>query len=566
MLNDAIIYKYNDMSSLFLRGAELRTGNHLFPLFDKYEFVNNIDPINGLINLIFFKLWEPFTAANLLAVFYTVLALIYSYKLFSALSGEKDFQGKKALIIIFSLLNTFSIYFLYRIISFTPNLYSVFVFPLGLYLYFAKKWSPFKLSILVMLTFALSSYYGFFLVILLNLLYISEWAIEVFKTKAIKNNTLSLFKNLFLLSGLSLLFLIIMFSTSIKQNAKPVTENISDEDISYRPIESYYDLSFRPWYFFIPPKESVYFGQLSRNIYQRIEDTDYYLANDYTEEEAAGSYFGWHILIGGLFVGLVLIKIYFSKSKKQALVNTFPHIYANNKIIVQAFLVIIGILFISQPPSFTISGITIYTPSYILYMVAPVFRSLVRFSVVINLLMLVINFFLYVDLINLLGEDHKKSKVYNIVVLSSFVVLSYFLLAINIPTIRKRDLPPEFKYLESKYLASLNQKTIAVYPKGNYRTIFWAQVHGHKLLNPADYIDYDTGFSSNKLSKNLNTLEGLTFARENNTDVIIYYIRDSEDAKMQNQNIEFFKENFGPITYQSKDTVMFEKKAQYDNR
>ena len=104
----------------------------------------------------------------------------------------------------------------------------------------------------------------------------------------------------------------------------------------FRPIGDWYWFSFRPWYFFIPPKSSIFFGDLSKNIYDKIESTGYYLADDYMEEEMAGSYMGWHFLLGMAFVAVLLLL----KKYKNKEFPVFKTVYENKELITRSFFII----------------------------------------------------------------------------------------------------------------------------------------------------------------------------------------------------------------------------------
>ena len=127
----------------------------------------------------------------------------------------------------------------------------------------------------------------------------------------------------------------------------------------------------------------------------RLESTNYYLADDYTEEEAAGSFMGWHFLLGGLFVAALLV---FNKTKLSLI---FGGIQTNRLLLLNLYCLIALLFLFAMPPSFTVAGFTFYMPTYLIFYVFPVFRTLVRVAAPIFLLLLIINGYLIQDLLDL---------------------------------------------------------------------------------------------------------------------------------------------------------------------
>lgn len=532
------------MASLFVRGMELTSKESYFPLFSEHQFISKIDPLNSLVNAIFFYLFDPILAANLISLLYIGISLFVTYKLFRALSNA----GNKYLAVIFALLYTFSIHFLYRLISFTPNLMQIFIFPGLVYLVWIKKIKTWKLAFILLGAFAFTSYYGFFALIMCGTMLFLE---GIFTKGNWRQKSFKVLKEMGTLV-LPLIFgLALIFFSSFIQNFKPITSQIGstteEKRVVYRPIEEYYNLSFRPWYFFIPPKNSVFFGDISKDIYQQIQNTNYYLADDYTEEEAAGSFMGWHFMLGIMLTVLILG---LSKSKhKYTAQALFPNVYSNIDLIIKSVGVIFVILLISQPPSFTISGITFYTPSYILYMIAPVFRSLVRLSTVIYLFVLIINYFFILDLFQL-----KPSKSYKALFTSMFLAINYIIFAIKIPIIDFSNPPGDISFLNTIQ----SEQSIVVYPKADYYSIFWITKHRHKLLNPVDYKTSEL-IDSEKISKELVTIEGIKNAKDLGASILVYYKNSGQKRSDETYNLdELFENNFGPKIFSNETANIYQ--------
>jgi len=259
----------------------------------------------------------------------------------------------------------------------------------------------------------------------------------------------------------------------------------------------------------------------------------------------AGSYMGWHFLLGlGVVAVLLLLKKY-----KNIEFKTFQNVYKNKEMITRSFFIIFCILLISGPPSFTIHGVEIYTPTYLLYYIVPVFRTLVRWAVVIYLFVLIINSFLVQDLYNLM-----KTKLQKILFIVAFLGLNFVIFAIKIPVININKPPEEIAFVKEKYPESV---PYAVYPKGDYYSIFWIISHEDLLINPVNFINYETGFDSNEFSKNLVTQEGIQEFLDKDPKYLIYYpenisnddlekIAEINPSLKSRENIyEFFRSNFG---------------------
>lgn len=489
ILANYIIYNYNDQSSLFYQNAFGKFFNTAF---------GSIDFLSRELSYMFIKLFGAVLGVNLLVISYLIINILCSYLLFRKLRIEK------IIAVIFSLLYSFSIYFIFRVISLTPSLYPVFIFPLTFYL-LLKGTRPIFLGMLSFLFLCLSSYYAFFSIIVVGLWYLMA------------KKPLNILKFISpLVIGIAMIFL-----PYLRQNTYLGNYSSESSMTVYRPLEDWYNLSFRPWYFLVPPKSSLFFGGVSKNIYWKIASTNYYLADDYTEEETAGSYMGWHFLLG---MGVVAVLLLLKKFKKKEF-PAFKSIYENKEIVVRSFILIFCILLISGPPSFTFSGITFYTPSYLLYYVIPVFRTLVRWAVVIYLFVLIINAYLVQDLYSLMKKAWQKT-----LFVIGFLSLNFVIFAIKIPIINVNKPPQEIEFLKKEFPESASY---AVYPKGDYYSIFWTISHEDVLINPVDFVDYKIGFDANEFSKNLVTPDGIKEFLSSNPKYLVYY-----KDKISNDDLE----------------------------
>ncbi|MFZ2664330.1 MAG: hypothetical protein WAX66_03125, partial [Patescibacteria group bacterium] len=486
-----IIYSYNDSALGFLRNY-YRNSNQ----FNKISGTSlNIldtvraDYLTSTLTKFLSRFLDFVTLNNLFVLLAIGLSILFAYKLF------RNFSRNFIFPLIFSILYSTSIYFLNRVTSATTSLYFIFLFPLVVDNLIKDK-KPLLIGMIVFLSLLVSSYYGYFLFITVLLWYLSLLISKRnVRSKALKS---------ILIFVAPVAFGVIVFFGSVFVKNVPLFGNYSktknklvEEQTSsvYRAVDDWYAFSFRPWYPVIPPKNSLFFGNLSKNIYSSISKTNYYLADDYAEQEMAGSYIGWHFILGMGSVAILLLLKRFKNKEYPA----FRSVYENREVITRSFLIVFCILLISGPPSFTISGVTIYTPSYLLYYVMPVFRVLVRWAVVVYLFVLVINVYFIQDLYTLMKEKWQKG-----LFIFGFLILNFVIFAVRIPIININEPPLEVSYLKQRFPESV---PYAVYPKGDFYSIFWVISHKDLLINPTNLIDYKIGFDANEFSDKLITQE-----------------------------------------------------------
>ena len=517
MFNTIFLYSYNDLASYLISALYLKTGMSYFPTVELSPIISKIEPLNGMINYMFFSLFDPITAANLLGFVYMVLMFTFSYLVFSRLVSNRP------LSIFFSLFSTFSVYNVYRIQSFTTDLYQVFLIPLTIYLLYIRRVKPYFLSFLFIFGFGISIYTTYMCVVITLFWYLADICIaKDFKKRlcqALINVILFIFP--LLLVGGIIYSSVLIQSLPVFSSRRSDKELISNMKVKYRPIEDFYNLSFRPWYFVIPPQNSLFFSDLSKRIYTRIETTKYYLADDYIEEEAGGSYLGWHFLTG------VLLTVFLLVASGRFLSNDSV-LLIHKELIVKLGIVSVLILFVSHPPTFTISGITFYTPTFVIYKILPIFRTLVRFGAVLYFFVLTINYLLVASFVPKLGV-YKRYASYLLL-----VVLTFFLMSVRINHLNMLHPPDEIVFLKQY---SNTPFKYAVYPKGDYYSIFWILYHKKQLVNPVDFINTETNFESNKFSKLLLEKQVLSEAKKLDVRLLVVYKNTLSDRELKSLNV-----------------------------
>lgn len=552
------------MSTLLLRGLSLYLHDPMLRSFYPEYTFSGIDPLNKMVNIFFFNRFNPILASNLLILLYLFLALTFSFVFFRSLIPDTQctlvfnrLSNRDMISGFFALFFSFSPFFLFRISSLTFNLFQIFFFPLTL-LFLIKssktKVSPYLFSIMLCFFMFYSSYYAYMTALLVIFWKFAEILIDR-SVQEIKHSLLFLFKIFVPVT----VFVFLVYRNLIISNVPllgnyRLTETTPDPRIEtlYRPIEDYYNFSFRPWYFLIPPKTSLLFGDLSKKVYDYLESTNYYLASNYDNAEAGGSYLGWHLIFGylfALFVGLEKVRNKFPK------LNKFENLISNKILIQKMTVVAILILLISHPPSFTISGIEIFTPSYILYKFFPFFRVLVRWSIVLYLLTLCVNVFLVLDIYKLIKRDYLKIS---FIVLFSLV--HFALMSIKLPLIDMWRIPPEILYISR---ATKEEKVkFVVYPEGDFYSVFWTLRHKNYFYNVPQIKTAE--YKPAEFSNNILTSDGLSQLKINNIKYVLYY-KNAKNKYIPNDGIldesqisPTLEGNFGNIVYSDENVEIFE--------
>ena len=183
IFNKYIVYRYNDssldfMSDLFrMSGRGNLLNNSSFTL----SLENKIDFLTLIIKKSFSYYFDFITVNNLFLILSVILSIYFAFKLFRIVA-----RGI-AVALFLTILYSFSIYILYRVISATQMLFFIFVFPAVLYLLLKNKKS-FFIGLIVFVFSMISNYYGFFLFVLVCFWYFSDLILKkVFFKNFLKN-------------------------------------------------------------------------------------------------------------------------------------------------------------------------------------------------------------------------------------------------------------------------------------------------------------------------------------------------------------------------------------------
>lgn len=327
----------------------------------------------------------------------------------------------------------------------------------------------------------------------------------------------------------------------VDENNNPISTEITAKNTTdtRRTLEEFFYFTLRPWYLFLPAPDNPFFGNLTNEAISFLQnDWGYWLTTNYFPREHVAGYLGWVNFVIGLF-GLYFVYKKFKQDKSDKK-------YLNAIIlgITAIFLIIITL-----PPYITISLQKIYTPSYILYLIFPMFRSLARIGIMILAIQLIFTGFGYL-LIKEKLQITQQTK-YKYLLFVPFFVISFMEFYMP-PVITDVSTPPQiFTYIKNN---TPNDSKIAIYPgKESARTTFWVKEYQRQFVNPSYYIAPKFGFDANDFTNNLYTCQGLLEARNLGVDYLIYTKPDNP-TKNDLKKLNYFQ-----------NTPLLTKISQFDD-
>ena len=478
----------------------------------------------GVLAILFLlaRYFNTIIVFNLFVLVMTVITIFCSYKLFNL------FSISRALSFGFSVVVICSPYFIYHSRS-HPQLIQIWLPILFFYFLFVGrvneglnndqfggrlviKYRNYILGIILGLSILSSNYLGFFLLIFIT----SFYFFEVFLNRRSKESLLIILKEFFVLIGIGAFISAIWFvSFYFNQSALTTSGDLGQYS---RKIDDFVTFSSRPWYYFLPSTDNPFLGSYSQSVIDFLQNKwGYYLTQNYYKDEHSSSYLG--------FVSIVFSLIGFYRIKKEWSINI-----NKSRIFLSLFLTEILLILFSLPPYFTLAGYKILMPSYLLFLVFPMFRTLSRIGI-------------YVFVINAIfavyGVSYFLRKIKNrfILILIPALISAVFLFEVFVPIKISLIHPiPEFVV----YLKSLDSGPISVYPyKYTSYMFFWMKDYGKPLVNPRDF-KYQ-GFDSKLFTANLNTCIGLKEAQSLGTKYIVEITNDSEIYFSESKNLRLIK-------------------------
>ena len=397
-----------------------------------------------------------------------------------------SFVKSRPVSLLLSLIFALSPYFYYRAQN---HITLVQVWLLISFAYLLSKASKVRhyifLGVLAAFATAVSNYIGYFILLYSGLYFLSRQIVErdFWNKKVVLN-----FSILYLtFSLLSVLFL----NSYVKSS--------SDYE---RTVEEFVTFSSRPWYNLLPSTDNPLLGGYSAKVISFLENkVGTHLAANYFKSEHGTSYLG---LVNLVLAGIGAVYIYKNKDKELMALG-----------LVAIFLVIL-----TMPPKFFVAGTAIYTPSYILFKVFPMFRVLSRLGIVILLIELIYTGFGYLQIISRV----KRYKA--IIPVLVMVSLAEFYIPVKVTNL---STPPQvYEYLKS---SEIEEAPIVVYPYSKTtEALYWVYYYNFPLVNPR-------GFEgSEALTKSLTTCEGIKAAAELGARYLISF-KDDTVADVDTKNL-----------------------------
>lgn len=522
ILNKYIIGQLGDQSGTLWLGSIFYTkkfellNSFSFEIFrdtpqDIYSFL--FSNIYNFIYLSFSYLIGPIFAYNLITFFVLCLNSYFLYKLFKYLKVDK------LVAIFFSFLFNFIPYFYlhfehHTLLFFFPSIYALFLtFKTQHEL---QKFDYIKLGIAILLQMLFSIYLGYFLLIYLFIFYLlSSLQKGNFKRFIFLIKSILIFGTLYLIVSFQFILNLAIPDTSLVKYNYPESFNVNEissfEFDRVKPLDDFIFFTSRPWYFLLPPTNHFLFGDISKDFISYFaEEKNLFLFKNHFPYEHGTSYLGYFIFITSLFA---LFKI------KDGL---------NKDIIRRLALISLIISILMMPPVIFFYGSQIYTPSYLLYLLFPMFRTLARFSVFIHLSLFIISA-IYIS-------ENLKNKSIN----TKLVVLSIISLVIIFEYTLKYKIVPVPTLTESgEFISSFNKNKnlVAAYPSSFRTELLLNMINTNSpQINPSGFNVEELNFDSSKFTRTLENCVTLKYFYEFGGRLIII----KQPVNLANTDLEKF--------------------------
>ena len=187
---------------------------------------------------------------------------------------------------------------------------------------------------------------------------------------------------------------------------------------------------------------------------------------------------------------------------------------------------------LTMPPIFFVAGKAIYTPSYILFRLFPMFRVLSRLGIVVLLIELVFTSLGYLRVY----EALKRYRF--MIVFLAMISLAEFYIPVRFTNL---SAPPQaYEYLKT---SGIESAPIVVYPYSKTtEALYWVYYHNFPLVN-------SRGFeNSEALTKSLATCEGVRAAAELGARYLVSF-QTTEDTNVDTKNLTKITEFDSTVLY-----------------
>lgn len=471
------------------------------------------------------QILNPVLAYNLIVLGGTALSFFFALRFFRKLFG-RFIAVLLATIFLFSPFLAYQSRAHFDLLQFWPVIWFLDT------LFFSKsQHKAVFLGLLLTLITGISNYLGYF-----TLLFSGLYVIASFLTKPSFRATswVSIIRpatTVIVVFALSSSFFIAPYIKSNYFSPQVRTEASADAKAINRPFEDFVTFSSRPWYYLLPSMDNPFFGELSQKFLDRISSGENYLTQNYFKAEHSASYLGW-VNIALALVGIASLRGRRPKQSEIALASPRDSGVSINY--PALLLTIVGLITLTMPPATTINGVTLYTPSYLLFKIFPMFRVLARAGVLILFLTSIFTGYGYCALVNLLIDKKIKPWVMrSFLAILALLSIAEFFIPLKITHV---GTPPKvYAYIKA---TDPLKSPIVVYPYNKTNeALFWMNVYQQPLINPRGYSNKDTGFVSEDFTNLLTTSQGLEKARIMGAKYLVYFYEDD-----QSKNISFFNQ------------------------
>lgn len=435
--------------------------------------------IYNFVYLTFSFFIGPIFSYNLITVIVLILNSYFLFKLLRYLHVDKYVSLFYS--ILFSFIPYFYLHFEHHtLLFFFPSIYAI-------YLSFrtknvTSKYDFLKLGIAIAFQMFFSIYLAYFLLIYLFIFYSLEFVGEKSFTRVIFYIK-SLIIFILIYGVFSFNFLLNFFrpeNSLIKYNypeSFKVTEISNFEFDRAKPLDDFIFFSSRPWYFILPPSNHLFFGSFTKEFINYFaEEKNLFLFKNHFPYEHNASYIGIFILITSFLC------LFIKNSEHKKILN-------------KLFLLSLIVFLLTMPPIIFFAGYEIYTPSYLLYLAFPMFRTLSRFVVFIHLSLFIISAFYISEKIK---SFKPQTKVFLLFFFSILVMFDY---SLNYKAILVNSLVETGSFVTSY---NKERNLISAYPS-SFRTelLLNMQNTNSPQINPSGFNVNELEFDSSKFTKEL---------------------------------------------------------------
>lgn len=488
----------NFLSSYLIGGIEDQVG----VFYSHYKFQEGSislllpllsnQPLLGLFYDIPAYYFDPIFYTNIYNIAQILLTSICSYYFFKA------FNLKKSISIMLSIIFSLSPYTFYNL-GVHPSLLTIWPILLFLSSFKVVFENSYKKNLLpafmLIIGFLFNNYFGYFGFIIFS----------IFTLAHIFSLRLNFYEALIVIR--KYLFIVIVAILGIGTALLPYflyapNLNGGASRVVTRSMEDFFYFSSRPWYYFIPSVDNPFLGKYAESTINILQnDWGYWLTTNYFVSEHSISYLGYINLAFAILGGIYLYKKKDIESKEKSFYISLA-------------ITAIALILFTMPPYFTISMYKIYTPTYLLAMYLPVFRSMARLSLLVVLIELIFTGYGYVYL---KSKFKNTSIFYMLLVVIGLLSLGEFYVKLRV--LHVGTAPVVYTYLKTNIS---DDSLLAVYPYNSTTDVlFWTKEHQKEILNKRDYVDGD--FEAEEFTQELKTSNGLEKAKSMGVNYILFF-------------------------------------------